>query len=225
MSKNKPSIKHIWFDFAGTLYRETPEFVHVHESYRYKTYGEVVGISDMEQAKKEYDQLYQQYGSNSAVFKHLGKSDNYWQQAVDSLDRKIFFFPDKEVIGTLDSLRKIVPISIYSNFMLSKIQEMLTHLEIPEAYFTYILTGDDIEKRKPALDGFYKMIELSQQKAGRSLAEELPPNQLVYVGDREAVDIIPAKNVGMQTVLLYGNGRKTVADHSFDSFQELCSLV
>jgi len=206
-------IKHIWFDFAGTLYRETSEFLDVHKQYRYKTYAEVAGLFDMNVAKSEYDKLYEQHGSNSAVFKHLGKPDNYWQKAVDSLDRTAFFPPDKDVIETLDTLHKAVPISIYTNFLRSKIIEMCNHLEIPLNYFTHILSGDDVSARKPQLDGFYKMIELS----------ELSPNEIVYVGDREAVDIVPAKAVGMQACMLYGNSKS--ADYVFDSFKDLLSIV
>jgi FMN phosphatase YigB (HAD superfamily) len=65
-------IKHVWFDVAGTLYPETPEFNAVHDQLRYDTYAALVGQTDPLKSKQEYEQLYAKHGSNSAVFKALG---------------------------------------------------------------------------------------------------------------------------------------------------------
>jgi putative hydrolase of the HAD superfamily len=79
--------------------------------------------------------------------------------------------------------------------------------------FTYVLSGDDIPERKPALHGFRKMIELSN----------LPPNEVMYVGDRVDVDIKPAKQLGMTTCLVYSQSDE--ADYSVESFPELTTIA
>jgi hypothetical protein len=75
-------IKHIWFDVAGTLYRETPDFNIAHDQHRYcQTYATLMGISDIKLAKAEFEQLYKIHGSNSAVFTSLGQPSDYWMKA------------------------------------------------------------------------------------------------------------------------------------------------
>jgi putative hydrolase of the HAD superfamily len=185
-------IHHIWFDFAGTLYKETPEFNEVHDALRYKTFAEANSIPNDETAKKEFLEAYKQHGSNSAVFVSLGKPATYWSEALDNMDFSKLLYPDPEVTETLLALHNVMPISLFTNFIKPRVHELLGYLNIPDDYFTHVLTGDMIAERKPALEGFHKIIELTG----------LPANQIMYVGDRPDVDIKPAKQLGMVTALL-----------------------
>jgi hypothetical protein len=58
--KARSKLKHIWFDFAGTLYRETPIFKAAHDKLLYSTYAKLVGEQDAQKAEKEYKALYEQ---------------------------------------------------------------------------------------------------------------------------------------------------------------------
>ncbi len=171
------NIGHIWFDVAGTLYRETPEFNVAHDQHRYLTYATLMGISDIDQAKAEFEELYKIHGSNSAVFTSLGQPSDYWMKAFEELDISNLLHPDPEVIDTLTNLRSIVPISVFTNLKADKIKSLFKHLEIPIELFTYVLSGDDVQERKPALEGFKLMVETSG----------LPANQNLYIGDRTDV--------------------------------------
>lgn len=205
-------IKHIWFDLAGMLYKETPEFQAIHDQYRYQTYARLTGLKDIEQAKQEFEELYKIHGSNSAVFRSLGQPSDYWMKAIEELDFAAVLKTDTEITNTLDELQKHIPISLFTNFPKHRIVELLKHLEIPAEWFMHILTGDDITERKPALDGFHLMIERSG----------IPAEQILYIGDRVDVDIKPAKAVGMQTGLLYQQSEE--ADYCFHSFDEVLKL-
>lgn len=205
-------IRHIWFDMAGTLYRETPAFDAVHDKLRYETYAAITG-TPIDKAKEKYDQLYAQYGSNSAVFRALGKPSDFWQQTFDSMDLASLIKPDPDITETITMLSKSVPISLFGNFKQVKIEEVLKLLSIDKVLFTHILSGDDVTHRKPDLEGFHKMVELSN----------LPPGDLLYAGDRIDVDIKPAKAVGMQTALVWQVSSE--ADHSFENFTDLLTLV
>ncbi len=206
-------IKHIWFDLAGTLYKETPEFQAIHDQFRYQTYAKLTNNTDIEKAKQEFDELYKKHGSNSAVFRSLGQPSDYWMKAIEELDFTAVLKSDAEITDTLNALQKIIPISLFTNFPKHRIVELLKHLEIPAEWFTHTLTGDDIAERKPALDGFYLMIEKSA----------IPAEQILYVGDRIDVDIKPAKAVGMQTGLLYGQSDE--ADFCFNTFGEILKIL
>ena len=113
---------------------------------------------------------------------------------------------------TLEKLKDIIPISIFSNVKSERIMRTLTAIGVSPAWFTYLLTGDDIRERKPALDGFRVMIEKSK----------LSPQEILYVGDRVDVDIKPAKLVGMKTCLLWGKSDE--ADYSFESFEDILGI-
>lgn len=205
-------VRHVWFDLAGTLYKETTEFNEVHDHFRYSTYAQVASIEDSEQAKAEFLDMYKKYGSNSAVFRSLGKPSDFWMKALDDMDFTAVLEPDAEVTETLKQLKDTLQISLFTNFHKERIDELLEHLKITPEWFSHILTGDDIAERKPALDGFHEMIKRS----------ELPPDSLLYVGDRVDVDIKPAKLAGMQTCLVYAESDK--ADYCVQNFSDLLTI-
>jgi len=207
------NIRHIWFDVAGTLYRETPDFNVAHDQHRYKTFAELKGISDIAQAKAEFEILYKIHGSNSAVFTSLGQPSDFWMRAFEELDISNLLHPDPVVIETLTSLQPIVPISVFTNLRSDKIQSLFKQLEIPINLFSHVLSGDDVKERKPALEGFKLMVETSG----------LPANHNLYIGDRIDVDIKPAKTVGMQTGIIYNDSPE--ADYNFDSFDQIYSAL
>jgi HAD superfamily hydrolase (TIGR01549 family) len=206
-------LKHIWFDFGGTLYRETPGFNAAHDQLRYSTYATLVGEQDMSKAERGYTALYKQYGTNAAVFRSLGKSSSFWQDTFDELDIAKLLQPDPVVAQTIETIRKQLPVSVFSNFKKGQILAFLKHLEIPTAYFTYILGGDAVTLRKPDLEGFNKMVELSK----------VAVDQILYIGDRVDADIKPAKQVGMKTCLIYSESSE--ADYCVKSFGEVESVV
>lgn len=206
-------IKHMWFDVAGTLYRETPEFDVAHDELRYRTYAALVHQDNSKVAKKAYDELYAHHGSNSAVFTSLGQPSDYWQRAFDNMDVSELLKPDKEVTMTLAALREVVPISVFTNLKPAKIDSLFKQLNIPVEYFTHVVSGDDIRERKPALEGFQKMIDLSGIRA----------DEILYVGDRVKVDIAPAKQFGMLACMLWEHS--DLADFNIQSFAELENII
>ncbi len=205
-------IKHVWFGLDGTLTINTPEFHKIHNDLRYRTYSKTVKKPLTEELKQEYESLYKKHGGNSAVFCSLGFPSDYWQKHFNTLDEVKLYKPEPQVREALEKLKDMVPISIFTNFKPDKTLRILAVIEIKPAWFTYILTGDDVKARKPALDGFYAMIEKSK----------LPPAQILYVGDRINTDIKPAKSVGIKTCLLWDKSDE--ADYSFNNFEDIFKI-
>ena len=193
---------------GGTLYRETPAFNEIHDKLRYETYAAITG-APLAEAEARYQELYARYGSNSAVFTSLGKPSDFWQRTFDNMDLAAVLEPDLTVTQTITELSKYVPVSLFTNFKKDKIEAVLKLLNISQGIFTFELSGDDITKRKPDLEGFEKMVGLSN----------LSPHELLYVGDRIDVDIKPAKAVGMKTALLWQTSAE--ADYSALDFTGL----
>lgn len=207
------NIQHIWFDMDGTLTVHTPEFDEVHNAVRYKTYSDVVGRPIDNVLIAEFEELYKKYASNSAVFTSLGKPSNFWMQYYATIDQDKYYEPIPDVYETVDKLRKIVPVSLFTNDQLSNATKTLSVVGVDMGWFTHVVSGDDVANRKPALDGYHLVIERSGK----------PADQILYVGDRVIVDVEPAKAVGMQACLVYGYSDK--ADFSFDKLSGLLTLI
>lgn len=201
-------IKHIWFDFGGTLVVLNEQ---MHDELRYKVYSQVVKQPLDLNLIQEYKEKYKKHHSNSAVFRDLGLPGNFWSQYVDSLDPALLYsLADKNIPEILLKLKTIIPISIFTNIN-TKI--VFPKIGFKEEWFSHIIRGGMVKEPKPALEGFYKIIELT---------EELPEN-ILYVGDSLEKDIKPAKAVGMQTCLIWD--KSSEVDYSVTKFEELLNIV
>lgn len=185
MSKN---IKHIWFDFSETIAFLKKER---HNRLRYETYSEIVEKPVNKELIAEYENLYRKFNhSNAAIFRSLGQSSNFWSERVNSVEPgELYELADKNIPDVLKKIKDVLPISIFSNIELGKI---LTSLNINPNWFAYIISAGMVKEPKPALDGFYKMIELS----------EVPAEEILYIGDDIGKDVKPAKEVGIQAGLM-----------------------
>ena len=205
-------IKHVWFDLEGTLTIRSDEFNEAHNQLRYETYSEVVGKPLTEELKQDFEKIYAKNGSNSAVFRSLGCASDFWQKCFNKLDKTRYYKPVKTVYSTLEELKEKVPISIFTNLKPEEVESTLKIINVDKSWFKFIISGDDIKERKPVLDGFYLMIK----KSG------LPPREILYVGDRVKVDVLPAKELGIKTCLVWDKSDE--ADYSFEKFEDILSL-
>ena len=203
------TIKHIWFDMSETLAPYTPEFIKARDELLYKIFAEAVNKTMSAELVAEYKELYKKHGSNAAVFRALGFPANYWPTHFSTIDETLFLKPDPNIYGTLDALRKIVPISLFTN---ARPENILKTLKIDPTWFTHIIGSGDFKEPKPALDGFRVMIEKSQ----------LPPAEILYIGDMLEKDIRPAKKVGLQAGMMWG--KSSEADYSFEHFEDVLKL-
>lgn len=202
-------IKHVWFDFSETIAFLRKE---AHDQLRYAAYAEVVGRSVTPELIREYEELYKKHShSNAAIFHSLGKPSGYWSEKVNSVNPKeLYQLADNDIPEVLKELKALVPISLFSNIELTRV---LPTLGIPVEWFTHILNARMVKQPKPALDGFYKMIELSRLSA----------NEILYIGDHVEKDILPAKSVGLLAGLMWTTSKE--ADYCFGSFQEVLNLL
>ena len=195
-------IKHIWFDFSETI-----ATIHKarHDKLRHDSYSSVTGKPLTPELIEEFEKLSAKYPrSNSAMFRSLGMLANYWSDQVNSVNPKeLYYLVDDNIPEVLNKLSKIVPISIFSNLNLKKV---LPVLNIDSKLFSHILSSEMLKEPKPALEGFYKMIELSNLK----------PEEILYIGDHLVKDILPAKKVGLKTGLIFSFSDQ--ADYNFKNF-------
>ncbi|MBL8031371.1 MAG: HAD family hydrolase [Candidatus Doudnabacteria bacterium] len=198
------SIKHVWLDFSDTLASINKE---LHNQLKYKAYAELTGQPLTPELKAEYDVLYTAQISNAAVFQFLGAPANFWTNQLNTLDPNILYtLVEPNAAQYVQQLRERVPVSIFSNIQLDSV---LPALGFEPNWFTHILKS----KPKPALEGFYKIVELSN----------LQPHKILYVGDQVGKDILPAKQVGLTTGLIYSQAPE--ADYNFETLQDIFKLL
>ena len=201
-------IKHIWFDFSETIASPNKD---LHDKLRYETYASIMGKPITPNLEEEYEALFAKHMSNSAVFTALGFDAGYWSERISSIDPKVLLtLTDKDIPNVLDQLRKIIPISMWSNIHAARI---LPALGIDPKWFTHFLSPDEVKNPKPALDGFKLVIERSN----------LPPENILFVGDSLEKEIRPAKSLGIITGLIWGTSPE--ADYCFNSFKEILGVV
>ena len=203
--KNHPPIKHIWFDFSDTIGRI--DRGDVYKNILYGSYAKEVGKEVNDALKKEYEEAFKKFKSNSAVFTSLGLPAVYLADALNTVDPEtLYSLTDPEIPEVIQKLRAVLPVSIFSN---NKMDTLLPALGIEIKWFTHILGPDDIKKPKPDLEGFHKMVEISG----------VQPGEVLYVGDDVDKDLLPAIEVGITTGLLWKESAE--ADFCFKGFREI----
>lgn len=91
--------------------------------------------------------------------------------------------------------------------------KILTSSGLPNDIFYGIVSRSDIIITKPSKEPFLKILKLPNIKSQNAL----------MVGDREEVDIIPAKEVGMTTGLLGQNPK--FADYSITNIRHIIKIL
>jgi len=120
-----------------------------------------------------------------------------------------------DVLDTLDRLLGAgLRLGLISNFE-TWLQEMLVELEVGHIFEVTVISGiEGVEKPDP---GIYR---LALERGG------VPAGNAVHVGDSESLDVVPAREAGMHTVLLDRVGRyPNSIGPTIASLQELPEVV
>ena len=82
-------------------------------------------------------------------------------------------------------------------------------LGLSDKMFQGVITADDVARSKPDLEPYLEALKMTGS----------PANRHVSIGDREKVDILPAKKLGMKTILVWGASK--VADVSLPTVYDV----
>ncbi|MFZ2887030.1 MAG: HAD family hydrolase [Minisyncoccia bacterium] len=200
------SIEHIWFDFSDTIAHTDKNVLN---DILWTSYAKAVGRPVTEELKKEFAEKRKKYKSGSAIFTSLGLPSGYLAEQIRLDSRQLYSLTDPEIPNVLSTLKDRRPISIFSN---NKLDKILPALGIDTKWFAHILGPDQIARPKPALDGFRKMVELSGTT----------PAEILYIGDDIHKDLLPAKEVGITTGLLWKESPE--ADVCFRDFDAILAM-
>lgn len=205
-------IKAIGWDLDGTLYPASVEL----SSSIHKKYIETVAKKcnlDLLKAKKEFEKRYKKIGSHTKTLNSFGVDGNeFFRKFWDEVRLEDFIKIDKgieEMFGRLSKKRHFI---ITNSNTHKQIKRKLSLIGIDYGLFEVVVSSFDVGVNKPSLKPF--MVALKKLK--------IEPSEVMYIGDREKTDIIPAKRAGMRTCLVWGESRE--ADISFVTVYDVGEL-
>lgn len=204
----------VW-DFDGTLYKPTPELDRAIIEADYILVMKHTGWS-REKTVTEFHKVFKVITPSSTETAARLAGISVKEAAIECelyKDRRMFLSHDDKLVAAFATLTR------YTHYLLvngirEKVTEGLAVLGLSASLFEEIVTSEVVGVNKPQLDGFRYIIE----KTG------LPPHAHLMIGDREAVDLTPAKAVGMQTCLVSWGTTTPKTDHVDSVIEDIYTL-
>jgi HAD superfamily hydrolase (TIGR01549 family) len=187
------NIKIIIWDFDGTFYPLTPDNTHAMEVEQYEAIMRRMGWT-REKAKEEFWKVYPEIttSGNAAVGIVCGiPTAVAARESEIHYDRLKYVKRDLKLIEMFEKLKEFRHY-ILGNGLREKLEETANALGIPDGTFEEIVTSEMTGVNKPETAGYLYILG----KTGCA------PKEHLMIGDREVVDLAPAKKVGMHTCLV-----------------------
>jgi HAD superfamily hydrolase (TIGR01549 family) len=186
-------IKVLIWDFDGTFYPLTPDLTHAMEEEQYATIMRHLGWGK-EAAKTAFWKVYpkETTSGNAAVGIICGiPTAEAARESEINYDRLQFVKNDPQLIEMFNKLKHFRHF-VLGNGVREKLTAAAQALGIPDGTFEEIVTSEVTGVNKPETAGYLYILK----KTG------LKPEEHLMIGDREVVDLTPAKKVGMHTCLV-----------------------
>ncbi|OGG35147.1 hypothetical protein A2363_01455 [Candidatus Gottesmanbacteria bacterium RIFOXYB1_FULL_47_11] len=210
------SIRVLIWDFDGTLYRPNTELFAAVREAEYQAIMEHTGWT-REKAMEEFHKLHRvTIQSATAVIAKLCNM-SIGQAAVESekrFDRRKYLHRDEKLIDLFAKLTKFRHFTL-ANGVKQYHVETLKLLGVPPETFEEMVTSETVGVTKPDDKGFRYIMK----KTG------LPPEAHLMIGDRELVDLAPAKNLGMHTCLVWSDKKSTIADATLLTVYDVAAML
>ena len=192
---NEKRLQWILWDLDDTLYAPIPEYAAKKRILFVESYLQATG-RDMEFDQAELElkrKLAESGGLILAVFKNLGLDPREVLNHIAAIDRSALFAPDPDLSRLFDALDALgLRNALITNNIRTTTHDILNRLELPPERFDVEITMDDVSNIKPHPEPFTLFLE----KSGAA------PEECLMVGDIAASDCIPAKQLGMKTLLV-----------------------
>lgn len=209
------NIKVLIWDFDGTLYPPNAVLAKEMREAEYRIIMDHTHWS-REKTTAEFNRLHRTTPSateTSAILcgitiaQAAREGENYF-------DRSIHLSRDERLISLFKALHT------YTHYLLVNgiqrvTRQSLVVLGLSPDIFTEIVTSEIVGENKPSLKGFQYIL----QKTG------LPPPAHLMIGDRELVDLQPAKKLGMKTCLVWSKEKSSIADVVIPTVYDVARLL
>ena len=204
------------FDMDWTLYRfeskdfSSSKFNSDAKERAYQFLSDKLGIS-LDEGKQKYLLVKDKYAGEVSI----GVEKEFGISRYEYFDK--VWSPDPEGYISKVSLREfMLPFKENSAILTAAprtwAKKVLEYIDIYDLYENSLFTGEpDIRKPNPL--AFKQVLDYFR----------ISPNRAVSIGDQEDNDILPAKSLGMKTIII--RSKSKFADLSIDSLDELVLLI
>ena len=188
-------IKAVGFDVDGTLYH-TPQAMSVEVGKILIAKAAAELSQDPDDLAEEYLRRRDEYRSNTQTLNSFGlNGEKIFQEVWDGIEIERYVSKDTKLVKMMAKLTKKYQLFIITNGSGRQVERKLTHLGLDYHIFDPRIYCYDQGWVKPEPAPFLAAMESLNFK----------PEEIVYVGDREDVDIDGAAAVGMKTIFVGGS--------------------
>ncbi|MDO9184301.1 MAG: HAD family hydrolase [Bacteriovorax sp.] len=222
------NVKWLFFDFGGCL---DSDGVHSRTLfYNQFINNDIITHKD----SMEFFQNAYTLSDNAANAKSLVLNSSLSEMnniMCTSIANNLHFYDQNKILNTAKDISNIQagylqrnrPIlkELKLNYKLGVVSNFTGNLEIIlkefsiDSVFSFVLDSYHVGYSKPNPEIF----KLAISKC------EVLPNEICFIGDNLERDIIPAKKLGMKTVLITQHGHQAISDWELDSIEKLLDLA
>lgn len=209
-------IKVLLWDFDGTFYKPNPALFAAVREAEYRVIMEHNSWT-REQAIEAFEKLYKKVypSATETVGRIVGIPTGEAALEMEQyFDRRDFLARDERLIELFQKLKDYRHI-LLANGVIRRHKETLKVLGIPAETFELMVTSEVVGKTKPHPAGFEYILNYTK----------LPPSVHLMIGDRDLVDLAPAKALGMKTCLVWSRTQNPVADITLPTVYNVGGLL
>lgn len=212
MDSRFKDIKVIAWDMDTTLYKPDPL---LGKAFLDGCVSEVARVKNLsfKDAKIIFDKARLETDSSTQSLINLGVGDFYTVWEIQKQIGKVNYLRKDSKLPKLFRLLKNFRHFLISNSVPEEIKTVLEAIGLSEDYFEKCISVVDAGEPKPSLKPFELLLKITG----------LAPEQHVYIGDREKVDILPAKKLGLKTILVWG--KSAIADLSLPTVYDVAKVL
>ncbi|MBD3238060.1 MAG: HAD hydrolase-like protein [Candidatus Moranbacteria bacterium] len=207
----KHLVKAVGFDLDQTFYQDTQATKKAYRDTLYHLLAKNLKIS-VKKAQQQFEKHYQILGSGTEAVRLLGinEPEKFSARVSNQAKQHLYLKKDPELVNLIQYLK-----DKYLTFLVTASGEIGARLKLKKLGlsadhdFQVSVFGDSAKASKTKGLSFSHVLKQTK----------LDPPAHVYVGDRDATDILPAKRQGMQTVLVWGKSKQ--ADLSLPEIYQL----
>jgi putative hydrolase of the HAD superfamily len=206
-------IRTIIWDLDNTLYKRNPELqkdlrnAEISVICAHTGWGRQKAIDEFNAI---HTSVFQSATEASAHLSHIPTSQAA-KECETYFDRIKYLHADKLLQNLFTALSSYEHF-ILTNGVIEQTTEAIIALGLSPSLFSEIVTSQQTGVNKPNPDGFLYIMK----KTGR------PAHEHLMVGDRDLVDIEPAKKLGFQTCFVWGES--TIADVSVQTVYDVKNI-
>jgi HAD superfamily hydrolase (TIGR01549 family) len=194
-------IKAIGFDVDGTLYHAPEGMSQQIGKILIQKAAEALS-QDPDEIVEEYLKRREMYRSNTMTLNSFGlDGEKIFQSVWDQVEIHKYVSKDLKLVKMMSELKKKYRLFVITNGSGRQVERKMTHLGLDYHDFDPRIYCYDQGWVKPEPAPFLAAIE----------SLEMSPHEIVYVGDREDIDIEGARAAGMKTIFVGGESDKADA--------------